>query len=612
MSIGKKRTEPVTLRPGEPRHTSPLVRLVALAATLALVAACYVPSLSPFYTRDAVFNEPPVKGLWLYQAGAASVYEFGYGIKRRAGRGLAGPIQSTFFTVDGQIFLDTTAGKIGKEDLDINWRAHLVPVHLLFKVELGKRKLSLHPLDDKRIAALVESKEADLPHAIAGEKGKDLLFTATPEQWMAFLRRSWRDPKLWSSPPLELTPLVEEGTLVVRDGLAYAPGAREPYHGLAILFGGEQNVTRWSHYVRGVLRRVEHPDASGRTEKTEYFVGGRLVAVDRKVDDRFETEFFGSQPIEAPLPKFAKLPEAYPADGAEVVLGEGGLYRRVGATDSFSGWGIARQERDGLPRFGTFRDGRFDGEIWYWWGGDRHLETYRLGVKEGPSYRWHRNGRLASAGTYQGGRPVGDSIEWHPNGCVAVRRRHRGPGEEAAYESWHQDGTPRESGTMWGANRVGTWLFWGDDWDGPREGRYENGVLHWRAEDEKGATTPLSGQDAAPLREKSAVPKQAPAARKSEAAAAYNAAVTAVELAKKALEDSRSVVHKVELKADFAAMSADLDAQQASFGELKDLIDAGAYDLVVDRSRAIVAKADDIQAQLRSISDNLGGQPVRP
>ena len=103
------------------------------------------------------------------------------------------------------------------------------------------------------------------------------------------------------------------------------------------------------------------------------------------------------------------------------------------------------------------------------------------------------------------------------------------------------------------------------------------------------------------------MPKRAPTAQKSEAAAAYDAAVTAVEDARKALGDSRSVVRK----ADFAAMSADLDAQQASFGELKRLIEDGAYDLVVYRSRAIVAKADDIRAQLRSSRGTLEGQPDR-
>jgi len=152
---------------------------------------------------------------------------------------------------------------------------------------------------------------------------------------------------------------------------------------------------------------------------------------------------------------------------------------------------------------------------------------------------------------------------------------------------------------MWGANRVGSWLFWGDDWDGPREGRYENGVLRWRSEEEKSVL--------APPRKESAVPKQAPAASKSEATDAYHAALTAVENAKKALDDSRSVLHK----ADFAAMSADLASQQESCSELKQLVEDGAFSQVLDRSRAIVAKADDIQAQLRSVPGNLEVQPVQ-
>lgn len=103
------------------------------------------------------------------------------------------------------------------------------------------------------------------------------------------------------------------------------------------------------------------------------------------------------------------------------------------------------------------------------------------------------------------------------------------------------------------------------------------------------------------------MPKPAPAVSKTEATDAYQAAVTAVESAKRALEDSKSVVRK----ADYAAMSADLASQQANCSELKQLIEDGAYSQVLDRSRAIVAKADDIQAQVRSVPGNLEGQPVR-
>ncbi|HWR97079.1 MAG TPA: hypothetical protein VN317_01520 [Candidatus Methanoperedens sp.] len=459
--------------------------------------------MQPFFTRDLVVARPPVTGLWTLKG---TLYEFGHRIARRTGKGISGPIESTFFTIDGQLFLDTTAGKIEEEELDIFWRAQVVPVHLLFKVEVIKDRLLLQPLDDKHVGHFVEEGKADLPHVIVE---KNRLFTASSEQWVEFLRRSWRDKKLWSG-ALELTAFFDEGTLTIRNGRAYLPSAQEPFSGQAGVIEGSR-VSKWSRYSRGLLKQVAVPDIGGGRGREERYVDGRLVAVDRWVGGKLEAEFLGPQPVDIPLPAIAQplVPPELVSGGATVERGVDGIFRLAGAKEPFTGAGVTRHMADGhIMTFGRYRDGRYDGVLWDYDGYKKPMTTYRMGIKEGPTYGWHENGRIAFAGNHHNDEPDGEFVEWFFNGCVAVRRHFRNGALDGPFETWHNDGTPRESGTYSMNAKTGVWRGWGDDGESPKEELYENGKRIEIGQDKVGPPD-VASTKAAP--EGSPAPEQADA-----------------------------------------------------------------------------------------------------
>jgi hypothetical protein len=69
-----------------------------------------------------------------------------------------------------------------------------LPVHTLCKVELEGDRLTLKPISYSWMETAIEEKKVSLPYMV----GKDLIFfTATPEQWEAFLKEHGKDPEVF-------------------------------------------------------------------------------------------------------------------------------------------------------------------------------------------------------------------------------------------------------------------------------------------------------------------------------------------------------------------------------------------------------------------------------
>jgi hypothetical protein len=104
-----------------------------------------------------------------------------------------------FFRLDGVLYADFTAGDPAKEDKAPNgyWVSNVMPMHTLGKVVLAGDRLEFRFMDYGWLTKAVEARDVMLP--VIERKDEVTLFTATPEEWEAFLKVHGKDPGLFVS-----------------------------------------------------------------------------------------------------------------------------------------------------------------------------------------------------------------------------------------------------------------------------------------------------------------------------------------------------------------------------------------------------------------------------
>ena len=167
--------------------------LVLLFLGAFLLSGC-VPSLNPFFTDDAKVAMPQFNGRWtmLDDAGRQKpqrdwVFEDDK-IMTYTEKGGSGVLIATWFKVGDQLYVDTTAGSLEQEIVSDWWVFHVMPVHILCKVEHGGGRLTFKPLDLDWMKQAMSNSVVSLP-VVKGREGDMILFNAEPEQWMEFLKR---------------------------------------------------------------------------------------------------------------------------------------------------------------------------------------------------------------------------------------------------------------------------------------------------------------------------------------------------------------------------------------------------------------------------------------
>lgn len=107
-------------------------------------------------------------------------------------------LDTTFFKIDGELYCDFTAADPAKNKPMANdyWVLNVTPVHTLCKVALKGDRLALSPLDYSWLEKAVKAKEVSLP--VLKRKGGLYLYTATPEQWEAFLKEHGKNEEVFS------------------------------------------------------------------------------------------------------------------------------------------------------------------------------------------------------------------------------------------------------------------------------------------------------------------------------------------------------------------------------------------------------------------------------
>ena len=170
------------------------IRVFVFGLLSALLLSGCVQSLNPFYTDDVRIAMPELNGKWtlLDDAGRPKqqkdwVFEDGR-ILTYSEKGGSGILDATWFKVGDQLYIDTTAHTPESETVSDWWTFHVMPVHILCKVERDDRKLTFKPLDLEWMKQALTNGLASLP-VVKGKETDMILFNAAPEQWMQFLKR---------------------------------------------------------------------------------------------------------------------------------------------------------------------------------------------------------------------------------------------------------------------------------------------------------------------------------------------------------------------------------------------------------------------------------------
>ncbi len=118
-----------------------------------LLAGCIVQSLHPYYTKEAVCTIPGIEGQWtlsgknnkdkllkpwVIRGGKIMTYDE---------KGAPGLLAAVYFRVGDSFFLDTIAEEPPEGATSTWWTMHLLPVHVVTRVDLHDNTLTLTPMD---------------------------------------------------------------------------------------------------------------------------------------------------------------------------------------------------------------------------------------------------------------------------------------------------------------------------------------------------------------------------------------------------------------------------------------------------------------------------------
>ncbi|GAB4389576.1 MAG: hypothetical protein Kow0025_15800 [Thermodesulfovibrionales bacterium] len=160
--------------------------LIICLCLLLPLSGCVVYSLNPFYTEEKVIHYPEALGEWECVEGCGGEFDFGRDWRFRDGsvevtdrEGRRTVLSATFFRLGDTVFLDTTVPELDTADIA---KIHLLPAHLLSRVEMGEDEETL------RLTGLdyvwFRDASAGLPFIVTEDTR---VFVATPEQWASFL-----------------------------------------------------------------------------------------------------------------------------------------------------------------------------------------------------------------------------------------------------------------------------------------------------------------------------------------------------------------------------------------------------------------------------------------
>ena len=179
------------------------LRHLPLIAFVLFLSGCVL-SREPFYTADTVVEFPGPEGRWqllgkdgLPEDGEFWTFEDGKAFAWDQ-RGQWRSIKLAYFRVDGVDFVDTIAEGPG-DDIPSSegYRSlHLVPFHMLSRIERTGDRIILRPLLTKEFRAVAG--ENPVASWIEQTDYETFVFNASPPDWVEFIRQHGSDGGLFS------------------------------------------------------------------------------------------------------------------------------------------------------------------------------------------------------------------------------------------------------------------------------------------------------------------------------------------------------------------------------------------------------------------------------
>lgn len=184
-------------------------RFFSVLVMCCALGGCVLGSVNPFYTPDLAVEMPELYGDWTYEVntepGDSVLVTISPGKIAISDKGLP-PADSrlTFFKVDGQLFADLYPDE-GQFKFDLVGEG--VPVHLVCLVTFKDGRLLFNPLDYEWLIKQAQSGTVDIPYKRSSpQEDADIVLTASPEQWVGFLKTYHSDPQAF--------PHTDEGWLI--------------------------------------------------------------------------------------------------------------------------------------------------------------------------------------------------------------------------------------------------------------------------------------------------------------------------------------------------------------------------------------------------------------
>jgi hypothetical protein len=172
----------------------------ALVAAVVLTG-CVVQSYYPFCTEKSVIDLKPLVGSWTLKSSFGDdvsgkklepwVFDAKGGLEVVDPEGNSATMGVKLFKVGETMFLDVMPKDVGdKTKVNQYWMFTVRQSHTVCKVLLDEDRLTLLPLDFVWLKDELPKLDPPLPMLGKVTPGGDLpLFTASPEQWEAFLRK---------------------------------------------------------------------------------------------------------------------------------------------------------------------------------------------------------------------------------------------------------------------------------------------------------------------------------------------------------------------------------------------------------------------------------------
>jgi hypothetical protein len=182
--------------------------ITAFLLVLGALAGCVVQSGGPYHTPEEKLDTPEaLRGQWQLvdapqmddkdQQLLARVppWEFGESeVTSYDKHGIASQLEVSFFKVGKLLYCDSEpASPEENEKPNEYWTFHVLPTHLLSRVEQQGDRVTFTLLDDSWLATQIKQGKIALPHLTVENDFE--FYTASPEEWRAFLTRYGNDPQ---------------------------------------------------------------------------------------------------------------------------------------------------------------------------------------------------------------------------------------------------------------------------------------------------------------------------------------------------------------------------------------------------------------------------------